>query len=79
MKQIFILRHAKSSWDNRELADFDRPLSMRGENDAKTLNTFVKKKSFIVFINENNKFNDGKKLRVSRYIFKPDSSLFSYL
>ena len=45
MKQIFILRHAKSSWDNRELADFDRPLSMRGENDAKKLNTFIKKKS----------------------------------
>jgi phosphohistidine phosphatase len=48
MKQIFILRHAKSSWDNRELADFDRPLSMRGENDAKKLNTFVKKKSFYI-------------------------------
>ena len=47
MKQIFILRHAKSSWDNRELADFDRPLSMRGENDAKKLNTFVKKNLFI--------------------------------
>lgn len=33
MKQIFIVRHAKSDWDN-ELEDYDRPLSQRGHNDA---------------------------------------------
>ena len=30
MKHIFLLRHAKSSWDNPALADFDRPLAPRG-------------------------------------------------
>ncbi len=30
MKQIFFLRHAKSSWDDPSLADFDRPLNRRG-------------------------------------------------
>lgn len=30
MKTLYILRHAKSSWDNAELADFDRPLNDRG-------------------------------------------------
>jgi phosphohistidine phosphatase len=48
MKQIYILRHAKSSWDNKDLADFDRPLSNRGENDAKKLCSFLKKINGIV-------------------------------
>lgn len=30
MKQIFFLRHAKSSWDDPSLADFDRPLNRCG-------------------------------------------------
>ena len=34
MKQILLVRHAKSSWDNPSLADFDRPLNDRGKKDA---------------------------------------------
>jgi len=34
MKTLYVLRHAKSSWDNAELADFDRPLNDRGESTA---------------------------------------------
>lgn len=34
MKTLLLLRHAKSSWDNDSLADFDRPLNDRGRNDA---------------------------------------------
>ena len=34
MKILFLLRHAKSSWDNASLADFDRPLNERGKNTA---------------------------------------------
>jgi phosphohistidine phosphatase len=30
MKQLLLLRHAKSSWDDPDHADFDRPLSARG-------------------------------------------------
>lgn len=30
MKKLLILRHAKSSWDDPELSDFDRPLNKRG-------------------------------------------------
>lgn len=30
MKTLYILRHAKSSWDKPDLADFDRPLNERG-------------------------------------------------
>ena len=34
MKTLTIVRHAKSSWEFPELADFDRPLNKRGKNDA---------------------------------------------
>lgn len=34
MKQLILLRHAKSSWDESSLSDFDRPLAARGEHDA---------------------------------------------
>ncbi len=34
MKRLFIVRHAKSSWDDASLDDFDRPLNKRGKRDA---------------------------------------------
>ena len=33
MKTLYLLRHAKSSWDDPELRDFERPLSERGIRD----------------------------------------------
>lgn len=34
MKTLYLLRHAKSSWDNPDLKDFERPLSERGIRDV---------------------------------------------
>lgn len=34
MKTLYLLRHAKSSWDNPDLKDFERPLAERGINDV---------------------------------------------
>ncbi len=34
MLELFLLRHAKSSWDDPEVSDFDRPLNKRGKEDA---------------------------------------------
>lgn len=34
MKQLFVVRHAKSSWDHIGLTDFERPLNKRGKHDA---------------------------------------------
>lgn len=33
-KLLVLIRHAKSSWANPELADFDRPLNKRGKRNA---------------------------------------------
>ncbi|RUM66095.1 MAG: histidine phosphatase family protein [Sulfurospirillum sp.] len=37
MRELFLVRHAKSSWDDPSLSDFDRPLNDRGLNDAKLI------------------------------------------
>ena len=34
MKTLYIVRHAKSSWDDPHLDDFERPLSGRGKKNA---------------------------------------------
>ena len=34
MKRLLLVRHAKSSWNNTNLSDFDRPLNNRGKRDA---------------------------------------------
>ncbi|TIN30428.1 MAG: histidine phosphatase family protein [Mesorhizobium sp.] len=37
MKQLLLLRHAKSSWDDPDLHDFDRPLAERGVKAARLM------------------------------------------
>jgi phosphohistidine phosphatase len=34
VKHLLLVRHAKSSWDDPSMADFDRPLNDRGDHDA---------------------------------------------
>jgi len=33
MKKIYLIRHAKSSWSEEGMSDFDRPLNKRGKKD----------------------------------------------
>ena len=37
MRQLLLLRHAKSSWDDPDLDDFDRPLAERGLKAARLM------------------------------------------
>jgi phosphohistidine phosphatase len=37
LKTLFLIRHAKSSWDHPELSDQQRPLTRRGRRDARRL------------------------------------------
>ena len=34
MKQIYLIRHAKSSWSQPDLSDYDRPLNKRGKKNG---------------------------------------------
>ncbi|HKS28395.1 MAG TPA: histidine phosphatase family protein [Pyrinomonadaceae bacterium] len=44
MKTLLLLRHAKSSWKNPELRDFDRPLNKRGLKAAPLMGEFMKER-----------------------------------
>lgn len=41
MKTIYLLRHAKSSWGDPTLADFDRPLNKRGKRAAENMAAYL--------------------------------------
>ncbi|MES0874136.1 SixA phosphatase family protein [Sinimarinibacterium thermocellulolyticum] len=43
MLLLTLVRHAKSSWDDPALDDFDRPLNARGERDAPRMALHVKR------------------------------------
>jgi phosphohistidine phosphatase len=43
MKTLYLLRHAKSSWDDRSLKDFDRPLNERGLKAAPKMGAYIRK------------------------------------
>lgn len=45
-KQLLIVRHAKSDWNDASLSDFNRPLNIRGLEDAPIIGEKLLKKSF---------------------------------
>lgn len=44
MKTLLVLRHAKSSWRDSGLADFERPLNGRGKQASDLIGRFLRKK-----------------------------------
>ena len=44
MLTLYLLRHAKSSWDYASQQDFDRPLANRGRKAARLIGEFIEEK-----------------------------------
>ena len=44
MLNLYVMRHSKSSWNDDNIEDFERPLSNKGRNDIKLIIAFLKKK-----------------------------------
>lgn len=44
--RLWLIRHAKSSWANAELRDFERPLNGRGERDGPRMQGWLANQSF---------------------------------
>lgn len=42
MKTLYLVRHAKSSWKDESLSDFERPLNKRGKRDAPFMGKLMK-------------------------------------
>lgn len=48
MKRLFLVRHAKSSWKDLSLSDFERPLNKRGKHDAPMMAKIFKNEGFVI-------------------------------
>jgi phosphohistidine phosphatase len=55
MKTLLLVRHAKSSWDNSQLPDFERPLNDRGKTDAPLMAKRIK----------------DEKIKIDRFVSSP--------
>lgn len=47
MKTLYLLRHAKSSWDNADLSDFERPLNERGMRAAPFMGKLMRERGLL--------------------------------
>jgi len=47
MKRLYVLRHAKSSWDDASLADYDRPLNDRGLETAPFMGRLMRERGYL--------------------------------
>lgn len=47
MKALLLLRHAKSSWKQPELADHDRPLNKRGKETAPRVGVLLQEENLV--------------------------------
>ena len=47
MKTLFIMRHAKSSWDDASVSDFERPLNRRGLKAAPFMGELMRSKDLV--------------------------------
>ena len=48
MKKLYIIRHAKSSWGDFSLPDFERPLNERGKTDAPVMAKKLLEKKIVI-------------------------------
>jgi phosphohistidine phosphatase len=47
MKDLLVLRHAKSGWKDSDLVDHDRPLNKRGDKDAPRIGKLLRKERLV--------------------------------
>ncbi len=47
MKSVLLVRHAKSSWKDTSLQDFERPLSNRGKEDAREAGKILQERELL--------------------------------
>jgi phosphohistidine phosphatase len=47
MKTLLLMRHAKSSWKDKEISDHERPLKKRGKKNASQMGELLKAKKLV--------------------------------
>jgi phosphohistidine phosphatase len=46
-KRLILLRHAKSAWEDQDIADFERPLSTRGRRAAPIVGAYLARAGYL--------------------------------
>ena len=46
MFELYVMRHAKSSWEDLNINDFERPLNKRGKKSAKKICEFFVERKY---------------------------------
>lgn len=86
MKTLYIVRHAKSSWEYQGIDDADRPLKKRGIKDAHLMSTILRDKidrpDVFISSSANRALHTGvifcKKFKYPMANLKISSSLYSF-
>ena len=79
MKNLILIRHAKSSWDS-PMQDFDRPLNHSGIIDAEKVSIDFKKKlpaTFVVFSSPAKRARETAKIFSKNLLYPVESIIFS--
>jgi phosphohistidine phosphatase len=86
MKEVILVRHAKSSWDYQGVSDQDRPLSPRGIRDAGIVSEYLRqriKQPDLIYSSSGNRalhtamiFMRGLKINPSKV--KVEDALYSF-
>lgn len=80
MKNLILIRHAKSSWDS-PMQDFDRPLEPRGILDAERVSNEFEKylpTSFAVFSSPAKRARETAHIFAKKLSYPPKSIIFSH-
>ena len=78
MKQLILVRHAKSSWD-APLRDFDRPLTSKGIQDAHLVSSHISAqipKTFLVWSSAAKRASETAMIFVQNISFPVESIVF---
>lgn len=70
MKKVIFVRHAKSSWNDFRLTDFDRPLDKRGLHDAPKMAKLLKSEGIrpdIIYTSDANRARSTAKFFASEF------------
>jgi len=77
MLNLYVMRHSKSSWKNKSLKDYDRPLSKKGKLDIKIISEFLKGKKTkfdLAYVSKSKRTQQTyksleKKIKINKVIF----------
>ncbi|MEY4370314.1 MAG: phosphohistidine phosphatase [Pseudomonadota bacterium] len=77
MLNLYVMRHSKSSWNDHNISDFERPLSSKGRKDIKFIIKFLKIKKIkfdFAYVSSSKRTKETfkllkKKIKIKKEIF----------